>query len=107
MNKKNELEGNMENKNKNTIVGKFRLSEAEESFIRSKVSALPYKERLAIYFLFWEQRTPLNVASEFSMSVREVSYLVSHAMTKLRSEFTDIADSYFGVNNIKALEQPA
>lgn len=105
--KKNKLEGNVENQNKNTIVGKFKLSEGDEAFIRSKVSALPYKERLAIYFLFWEQRTPLSVASEFGMSVRDISFLVNHAMAKLRSDFTHIADSYFGSNNIKALEQVA
>ena len=97
----------MEKQNKNITIGKFKLSEAEEIFIRSKVSALPYKERLAIYFLFWELRTPLKVASELGMSVRDVSCLVSHAMAKLRSELTHIADSYFGSNNEKALEQVA
>lgn len=97
----------MLNQNKILVAGKFKLSERDEKIIREKVSTLPQKERLAIYFLFWEEHSLLRISHELCTSTDDVARRLSNGMARLRSELTDVADRYFGTIAPANLEQVA
>ncbi len=87
--------------------GRFQLTEKQEILIRNKVSALPRLERLAIYFYFWEQYSHLRIARNLCVPVDEVSELIRSAVSRLRIEFAEIADNYFGAPASSKLEHAA
>lgn len=93
--------------NNESTSGKFRLTEKQEILIRNKVSALPRLERLAIYFYFWEQYSHWRIARNLCVPVDDVSKLIQSAMARLRFEFVEIADSYFGISNTSKVERAA
>ena len=92
---------------KESTAGKFRLTEKQEILIRNKVSALPRLERLAIYFYFWEQYSHWRIAKNLCVPVDDVSKLIQSAVARLRIEFSEIADSYFGTSTSSKIERAA
>lgn len=80
-----------------SIVGKFKLTEQQEILIREKVSRLPQQERLAIYFLFWEQHSHMRIAAHLGIAISDVPLLIQKAMAKLRTDLSEVANTYFGL----------
>jgi DNA-directed RNA polymerase specialized sigma24 family protein len=93
--------------NEESQPGKFRLTEKQEILIRNKVSALPRLERLAVYYYFWEQYSCWRIARNLCVPVDDVSNLIQSAMARLRNEFSEIADSYFGMSNTSKFKRAA
>ena len=89
------------------MYGNFRLTLEQKIIMNKKISNLPRLERLAIYFHFWEQCPQTKIANNLGIPSKDVPELLKNAMTKLRFDFLEIADSYFGVLVPSKMELPA
>lgn len=82
--------------------GNFRLNERQEKIIREKVAMLPQQERIAIYSVFWEQRSYIQIAKSLNVTTNEVDKIIYNALIRLRSGLHEIANTYFGVQTPEA-----